>query len=367
MHFDKYLEEQLKLHPSMRPQDFVKMCYQAARGAEHLLKDITAATQYFEAEYSQISCDNTQALYEEISPNVCRVNLGAWKASGMPSKWLFQMFVNSASITESQPVSDSLLKKYLLLTDQFLQKHPNSLSYEHWEHYLIEYKENGMPSVHHSDSYREVEKPAYRIVHKRFIRLLPILEKAAAYLYPDQKNQISKNFSTFRKDSICIAIDGRAASGKSTMADDLKSVLGGGIIHMDDFFLPPAFRTAERFAEPGGNVHYERFAEEVLPYLSDSNAFSYRTFDCGKMDFGDERFVEESKWKIIEGAYSHHPYFKNYADIKVFSDVSPTEQMERIRNRNGEYMAQRFANEWIPMEETYYNYYQIKENADMIL
>ena len=69
-----------------------------------------------------------------------------------------------------------------------------------------------------------------------------------------------------------IAIDGRAASGKSTLAQQLGELLDADVIHMDDFFLPPSLRTKERLSEPGGNVHYERFAEEVpLLYTGKAN------------------------------------------------------------------------------------------------
>ena len=37
-----------------------------------------------------------------------------------------------------------------------------------------------------------------------------------------------------------IAIDGRCAAGKTTLAARLAKELGGDVIHMDDFFLPPA-------------------------------------------------------------------------------------------------------------------------------
>ena len=64
-----------------------------------------------------------------------------------------------------------------------------------------------------------------------------------------------------------IAMDGRAAAGKTTLAEELAVTLGGAVVHMDDFFLPGELRTPERLAAPGGNVHAERFVEEVLPYL----------------------------------------------------------------------------------------------------
>ncbi|MCL1843706.1 MAG: (d)CMP kinase [Defluviitaleaceae bacterium] len=170
-----------------------------------------------------------------------------------------------------------------------------------------------------------------------------------------------------------IAIDGRAASGKSTVAARLASETGAGVVHMDDFFLPPDLRTPQRLNEPGGNIHYERFAEEVLPFLHDaqkSDGFSYRIFDCEKQKLTGIRQVKlckNSRLIIVEGSYSCHPIFGNYADIRVFCTVEPEIQKHRIINRNGKTAADVFVNKWIPLEENYFNFYKILQDSDIVL
>ncbi|MCL1877401.1 MAG: hypothetical protein FWF80_00945, partial [Defluviitaleaceae bacterium] len=72
-------------------------------------------------------------------------------------------------------------------------------------------------------------------------------------------------------DARVIAIDGRSASGKTTLASELAAQTGASVIHMDDFFLPQDLRTEERLNTPGGNVHHERFASEVLPHIKGSD------------------------------------------------------------------------------------------------
>ena len=166
---------------------------------------------------------------------------------------------------------------------------------------------------------------------------------------------------------LIIAIDGRAASGKSTLAEQLSELLGADVIHMDDFFLPPELRSEERLAEPGGNVHYERFCEDVLPYLKSPELFSYRIFDCSRMDYNGESTVRNTPIRIVEGSYSHHPKFGTYADLFVFSDVDAVEQMRRIRLRNSGEKAQMFAKKWIPMEERYFAEFGIKTHADAVI
>lgn len=160
-----------------------------------------------------------------------------------------------------------------------------------------------------------------------------------------------------------IAMDGRAAAGKTTLAEELAVTLGGAVVHMDDFFLPGELRTPERLAAPGGNVHAERFAEEVLPYLRRRAAFRYRRFDCHRMDYNGWTEIPPVPVIIVEGAYSQYPQFGHYADLTVFCDIAPEEQKRRITARNGEEHWMVFREQWIPLEEKYLAEYHIKENA----
>ncbi len=349
MEFRQYVTQQFMQHPSMQPQDFVKLCYQAAYGAEHLLTNISVARNYFYTEYDSVPAIDGE-LYEDISSDVCRINLSVWKKSGMNADWLFQMFVHSASVPMG---SRDLLLQYLDTVEEVLSYMDTPFTVMEWREYLKKYKESGMPAVHHSENYRKNECPAYRIINSHFLCVLPILQKAAN-LKEKQGPKI-------------ITIDGRAASGKSTMAKLLQEVLGTSVIHMDDFFLPKELRNEMRFAQAGGNVHYERFMEEVLPAIANTKSFTYNIFSCEKMDFYGKRQVSESLWRIVEGVYSLHPKFGDYADLKVFSDVDAKEQMRRIVIRNGDEMAEMFQKRWIPFEEQYFSQCHIREKADLIL
>ena len=113
------------------------------------------------------------------------------------------------------------------------------------------------------------------------------------------------------KEQVTIAIDGNCASGKSTLAALLKSMYDCNVFAMDDFFLQPFQRTPKRYEQPGGNVDYERFQEEVLNPLLKGEPFSYRQFDCMTMAFKEEKVnVSPRSLQVIEGAYSLHPYFE---------------------------------------------------------
>jgi len=358
-----YILAEIKRHPSVHPRDIVKLCYQAARGGEHLLKDQEIARTYFNSEYDNVAVDD-RPLYELISDDLCRVNLSAWKRNGLPREWLFGMFLKSAEGFGKSDVSleQCLEEAFHALFEADSDKGTAGFSKDDFMTYTSEYLKAGCPSVHHSPEYRAEEKPAYRIVHRRYLRMIPVLMKLS---------EIVLGKSGIVNLPIVIAIDGRAASGKSTMAEMLAGLLEAEIIRMDDFFLPMDLRCEKRYAEPGGNVHYERFCEEVLPYIHEKTAFSYGVFDCSLMQVTNRkeiRSIIESEYpiRIVEGSYSCHPMFGRYADLALFSDITSEEQLHRIEKRDGPFLAERFRREWIPMEELYFDTYKIRETVDLI-
>lgn len=156
-----------------------------------------------------------------------------------------------------------------------------------------------------------------------------------------------------QKDMVIVAIDGKCTSGKTTLASKLAEIYDCNVFHMDDFFLRPGQRTPERFAEVGGNVDYERFREEVLLPLKTGKAFSYRPFDCSTFTLAAPVAVTPKKLNIIEGTYSHHPYFGNPYDLKILLTVDEEIQRQRILERPA-FLHKRFFEEWIPMENRYF-------------
>lgn len=169
MSFEYYLAGQLRLHPSIQPRDVIKLCFQAAFGPEHLLTDLTAARAYFFREFEATEPRDIP-LYERISDRFCRVNLAAWKYRGLPAEDLFDMFAASAGSSEP---NDADFFHYLEEADTIIARGACDFSPEDWRIAIAKYKESGIRAVHHSDRYRESEKPAYRIVDYRYIRQLP--------------------------------------------------------------------------------------------------------------------------------------------------------------------------------------------------
>jgi len=311
-----------------------------------MLSDVSRAKAYFNDEYNATPVDD-KPLVEYISPTVCRVNLSAWKRLNLNPDWLWRLFV--ASMSSGVQKSDEVFASYIAQADKLCDAGKFPFPYIQWKEYIQQY--DGNP-VRHSPEYREKESPAYRIITNQATKMLPIFESMAG-----QSGGV-------------IAIDGRAAAGKSTFAKGLSEILNGNkpiIVEMDDFFLPPNFRTVERLTQPGGNIHHERFIEEVLPHIRSQSAFEYRKFDCRIMAYNGTTIAHAHPWRIVEGVYSCHPALGSYMDIRVFLDIEPPIQQARIEKRNTPKIAADYLSKWIPMEEAYFKAYDIRATADIVL
>jgi uridine kinase len=169
-----------------------------------------------------------------------------------------------------------------------------------------------------------------------------------------------------RKPQIIVAIDGNCTAGKTTLANQLAANYDCNIFHMDDFFLRPEQRTVERFTEIGGNVDYERFNEEILLPLKSGKPFFYRPFDCSTFQLTDPVAVNPKKLNIIEGTYSLHPYFGKVHDLKILLTITTELQRERVLRRPA-FLHKRFFEEWIPMENRYFDGFAISANSHITI
>lgn len=167
------------------------------------------------------------------------------------------------------------------------------------------------------------------------------------------------------RERVIVAVDGRCASGKTTLATALSEALGCPVIHMDHFFLRPHMRTPERLAQPGGNVDKERFSEEVMPFLKAGLPFSYAPFDCHRGSLGDPLAVPAHRVYIVEGTYCLCPELWEDYDLRICLTVDPEIQLSRIEARNGAAMKEIFKNRWIPLEEAYFKAFDIQARCDL--
>ena len=163
---------------------------------------------------------------------------------------------------------------------------------------------------------------------------------------------------------VSVAIDGRAAAGKTTLAKALGEMLSATVVHTDDYLLPFSQRTDDRMAKVGGHFDYERFQNEILTPWQKGEGIVYRLFECKSGEVLDGVALQNGDVLIVEGAYSLHPSLAFDYTLTVFCDVTADEQRKRILSRNGE-GARRFFETWIPKEEAYIAAFGVDTKTDL--
>jgi Uridine kinase len=349
---EKVVAAYARKYPLMSVCDAVKLCYQACFGAGHLLTDPQFARQWLEAEYATAIEKPAEALFEELPGGFARLNLGAAKRDGIPPDLVYKFFAASADLPDKSQVVK--FKKLLDIVHTEAENATFTFSGAEFASYTANYFDEDAvpPPVSHSDIYRIAYSPSYRAVDARFIPLIDLCK--AIYNLPQKRRNV-------------IAIDGRCASGKTTAAQLIARAFDAEVVHCDDFYLPIELRTKERYAKPGGNIHYERFAQEVVAKLPSGEPFDYGIFDCSEWKVNRVARVGASPLVIVEGAYSTHPILGRYFDLSVFFDVKNDVRKSRIAIRDGKEALSMFEQKWIPLEEAYIAATKAIERADMIV
>lgn len=286
-------------------------------------------------------------LYYDIGNGYCRLDLRTVKALGIDLWLVSRIFYLSAldtKVNEEDFYNDVALIRKLCNEGKLPFKEKDIHSF------LKKWEDSGKPPFSHSETYRNLYSPSYRVVLKKYADVLLVLDKI---------------IKLSRKRRTVVAIDGRCGSGKTTFAEIIRNVSDCSVVHADDFFLPPKKRTENRLNEAGGNFDYERFQNQVINGIKSNSDFEYEVFSCCEMKINGVRKIKNNNIIVVEGSYCMHPYLEDVYDIRIFSDVSKDIQRERIIRRNGEECYRRFEEKWIPMEEKYFREYNIINKCDM--
>ena len=322
------LDYHIKKYPKMQNQDKIKLIYQASLGPAHLINKISEKKAYkYIIKEAKIKAPIDNPYYEWISDSYIRVNI--LKERNL--KYFSKSFYESAKNAKYDiNILEDNLKKYL----------------KENEYFNYDYK-----PIHHSTIYNEEYMPHYRLIHKDYLSLVMRIYQLYDYIEMQEKHTI-------------IALEGKCASGKTTLAHQCYNA---SIIHADDFFLPQNLKTKARLSEIGGNINYELIKETLekvkKAWENDEKIITIQAYDCEK-EIYYSKDIELKDKVLIEGVYSYHPYFNSLIDKCAYLFVDQSTQIERIMLRdNGD----RFLNEWMPLENKYFEKYKFLDNADIII
>ena len=343
---ERLLKKLMNDTPRMEPQDAVKLAFQSAFGCGHLLPAKERCVEMIEAELRRTAMADVPA-YTPIGNGLCRLNLASAQARRLGPEWIWRMMRRTDRVVRGRPDTKERFEKAVAQMEKLARRGEAPFDHAAFTAYLNGYDGS---VVSHTESYRQCYHPSYRVVLRDCALLVNVLAE-------------------IRQGRTLVVFDGPCGSGKTTLAGVLGKLLETSPVPMDDFFLPPAMRTPERFDEPGGNVHRERFADEVLGSLLKGGDVCWQRFDCGTFELHDRR-IPRGEVAVIEGSYSHHPAFREAYEklnaLRVFVDVEEQEQLRRIAGRDPELLSM-FQSRWIPLEKKYFEAYDIRGRADVII
>ncbi len=140
----------------MEPCDLYKLVYQGAMGSSHFFLSEAAALENLRKEMRALKPHGEENLIENIptTAGMVRVHLRPWLAEGLNPEILIRSFVRTGREFTGKTEDIELLWQASGESDYFIRK----------------MAKKGYPSVHHSETYRKLYHPAYRVVQASILK-----------------------------------------------------------------------------------------------------------------------------------------------------------------------------------------------------
>lgn len=148
-------EQILRLHrgryPGMELQDYGKLAFQSEFGPGHFVRDRETALRYLEQEWQTLPLSGLAVEPEPIGNGLCRVHLSACTQEQLPR--LAERFCRAAQ--EHRGTREGLARRLNCLRE---------LGLPGMEAWLRDYEAAGCPMVRHSQRFRALYAPHYRVL-----------------------------------------------------------------------------------------------------------------------------------------------------------------------------------------------------------
>jgi hypothetical protein len=153
-----------------------------------------------------------------------------------------------------------------------------------------------------------------------------------------------------------VGVDGKGASGKTTLATRIATALPAAVlIHNDDFARPGL---------PGWDR--DRFVRQVLEPLLAGRPGRYQRWDFDA-DVGAEwHTVPVGVPVIVEGVSSTDARLPVPWDYTIWIEVPTAVRRARIAERDGPALLHRWLTDWIPMEDAYAAGQRPQDRVDLV-
>ena len=162
------IQKQFKIYPEMKTQDLYKSVHQASMGSEHAVKDPASAQKWLHDELANMKTEYQNKLYDTLTPGgkLVRVNLRPFRNLGYSPALLVNAFVKTAN---NYKRSIDSLKYIWSIAIRLADEGSIPLNKSEMISFFNGIKAKGFPVVHHSELYKNLYHPAYRVVASEYL------------------------------------------------------------------------------------------------------------------------------------------------------------------------------------------------------
>lgn len=163
MSFEKIFQSHARRYPSWQVQDVYKLVHQAALGPAHMVTNAETARAWLMRELAEMGEGPAEPVIDPISADgdIVRVHLRPYLAGGGDPETVLAAFLETAN--EYHGELDTL-EAYL---GQVARN--GAFPIPPMEAFFREMKGRGFPAVHHSDVYKDLYRPAYRVIGRKHL------------------------------------------------------------------------------------------------------------------------------------------------------------------------------------------------------
>lgn len=157
----------LSRYPGMRVADLYKLLHQAVFGSEHLVSDPVEARARLLAEYATLEDGPREPLVDPISDggSIARVHLRTYRAEVRDPEPLVSAFLRTASVRCGSKAE--MAAAWRVATE--VAAGEKRFDPEELHAYFAARTAEGFPAVRHSEEYRRLYVPSYRVVQAAWL------------------------------------------------------------------------------------------------------------------------------------------------------------------------------------------------------
>jgi uridine kinase len=153
-----------------------------------------------------------------------------------------------------------------------------------------------------------------------------------------------------------IGVDGKGATGKTTLAERIAAALPGSVVvHIDDFARPDV-QGWER----------DRFVQQVLQPLLAGRPGRYQRWDFDRNVGAEWHAVPVAVPVVVEGVSATDERLGVPWDFTIWVEVPYQVRLARALERDGPERMNRWLNDWMPSEDAYEKAQRPQDRVDLV-